>query len=526
MKKNLVLVMLLAILFSITNLASNTMFSNEELFEFTKAKAMISEEMSSLQDILDDITLIYPYIHDDNGKIYHMLNGFINQKEYLYGLTICNDEKIITDVASSYNKKNLGLNLSMFDYSKHLFREQASIFMTTKINDNDIPMILITNPLQLHGKTIGWSIMFIDAFAFSAHISSMTVGLDINIGILDQTGKMMYDSDVNEVGRNVLDDPIYDGFDALRELIKTDLLVNLSGTGMYEFYTSGMGSKTLKHIKWDTINAFNKHFKIFINTETKSVSEKLYTDFTDAHHQAYKKHLEQVEHFFSNIEKDVESSIKICVEKGSNSEAFQTSLNQVYMNNPVVRHLYYINRETMMIERAYPIYETGIAWETFAKSASKVPVLKDKTFYIDTFVISSDYRGAVNKTIGFGVPVIAEGVLKGWVVGAIRIYELAAALLNISETGVDVNYMLLNEDGTTLFEEDIFEVGKNLYTDPIYTDSIALKTFVKDRLLTEPSGSGEYEFYGVGMTKPINKKIVWNSFEFAGSRFIFTMNLE
>jgi len=128
--------------------------------------------------------------------------------------------------------------------------------------------------------------------------------------------------------------------------------------------------------------------------------------------------------------------------------------------------------------------------------------------------------------MGFGIPVMAQGELKGWIVGFIKIYELVTAFLNVSEAGVNVNYMLINEDGTTLYEEDIFEVGKNIYTDPLYTKSIALHTFIKDRLLTETSGSGEYEFYGVGMTKQINKKIVWDSFEFAGSRFIFSMNLE
>ena len=272
MKKSLVFVILLGVFFSITSLASteqNNIFSEEELLAFAESKTMITAEMSSLKDIFDDIALVYPYISDDEKKIYQMLNDFINRKEYFEGLWICNNEKIITNVATSYNKRQIGLNLSQFDFSEDLFKERPSFIMTTISYYVDIPRILISNPIHQQGKITGWSVMYIDPFALSAHISSITVGQDINIGILDQAGMMVHDSDISEVGRNVLNDPMYESFEELRELLRTDLLVNRSGIGLYEFYSSGMGSSIKKHIKWETIDMFESQLRVFINSENK-----------------------------------------------------------------------------------------------------------------------------------------------------------------------------------------------------------------------------------------------------------------
>lgn len=80
------------------------------------------------------------------------------------------------------------------------------------------------------------------------------------------------------------------------------------------------------------------------------------------------------------------------------------------------------------------------------------------------------------------------------------------------ETGYE--FMVLQTDGTILYEANEEEVGKNTFTDPLYQSTEIPK--LAQKVVAEPSGRGEYTFWDGDWKREVGREIFWSTVSFDG----------
>jgi len=104
----------------------------------------------------------------------------------------------------------------------------------------------------------------------------------------------------------------------------------------------------------------------------------------------------------------------------------------------------------------------------------------------------------------------AEGGFAGSVSILVRpeslISEVAAGLVH----GLPIDVWAMQTDGRILYDPDKEEIGRMLFTDPVYRPFPQLRS-LGARIAKDGTGSGSYEFLGNGQKKPVGKDAYWTT---------------
>jgi hypothetical protein len=73
-------------------------------------------------------------------------------------------------------------------------------------------------------------------------------------------------------------------------------------------------------------------------------------------------------------------------------------------------------------------------------------------------------------------------------------------------------------DGLILYDPDPEEVGRNLFSDPLYEPYVQLLA-LGERIASEKSGNGAYEFLGPGLVDPVVKSTSWTTVGLHGTEW-------
>jgi len=92
---------------------------------------------------------------------------------------------------------------------------------------------------------------------------------------------------------------------------------------------------------------------------------------------------------------------------------------------------------------------------------------------------------------------------------------LLRPLLTSYEIPPEYEFTIMQPDGLIIYEEDEEELGKNLFTDPVFTGYDSLQE-LGHRICTTPSGEGDYSFLSRGHELAAVKIASWNSVNLYG----------
>ena len=84
---------------------------------------------------------------------------------------------------------------------------------------------------------------------------------------MDLDGLLLYDEDEGQIGRNLLEDPLYKSFPSLLELVEQRILTERSGHGYYSFFqvTGGNEAEVTKECYWTTAGLHGTEWRLVIN---------------------------------------------------------------------------------------------------------------------------------------------------------------------------------------------------------------------------------------------------------------------
>lgn len=90
---------------------------------------------------------------------------------------------------------------------------------------------------------------------------------DYTFWVMDLDGLLLYDEDSSQIGRNLLEDPLYKSFPSLLELVEQRIIVERSGHGYYGFFydTGEDKAEVTKECYWTTAGLHGTEWRLVIN---------------------------------------------------------------------------------------------------------------------------------------------------------------------------------------------------------------------------------------------------------------------
>jgi len=90
---------------------------------------------------------------------------------------------------------------------------------------------------------------------------------DYTFWVMDLDGLLLYDEDSSQIGRNLLEDPLYESFPSLLELVEQRIMTERSGHGYYSFFqeTGGNEAEVTKECYWTTTGLHGTEWRLVIN---------------------------------------------------------------------------------------------------------------------------------------------------------------------------------------------------------------------------------------------------------------------
>lgn len=114
------------------------------------------------------------------------------------------------------------------------------------------------------GEIIGSVSMLIRPESFlSALIEPEVQGFPIDVWVMQPDGLILYDPDVEEIGWNLFEDPLYRPFPQLLTLGR-EIATDESGTGTYEFFGTGMSAAVKKEASWCSVGLHETEWRLVV----------------------------------------------------------------------------------------------------------------------------------------------------------------------------------------------------------------------------------------------------------------------
>jgi hypothetical protein len=102
---------------------------------------------------------------------------------------------------------------------------------------------------------------------FASIIPPAIKGYQVNIWVVETNGRILYDGHEGEIGRNLIDDPIYTPFKDLQNL-GARIAAEPSGEGSYAYYQAGSGSSVVnKRAFWTTVGLHGTQWRVVLAHE-------------------------------------------------------------------------------------------------------------------------------------------------------------------------------------------------------------------------------------------------------------------
>jgi hypothetical protein len=99
------------------------------------------------------------------------------------------------------------------------------------------------------------------------NVSTQSNITDYTFWVMDLDGLLLYDEDASQIGRNLLEDPLYKSFPSLLELVEQRIMTERSGHGYYSFFqeTGGNEAELTKECYWTTASLHGTEWRLVIN---------------------------------------------------------------------------------------------------------------------------------------------------------------------------------------------------------------------------------------------------------------------
>jgi len=201
---------------------------------------------------------------DDARKI---LNQLCSGRNYLVDCAIIDTAGKMIIVEPAEYRKYENSDISKQAHIITLLEDKKPIFSDVFHSVEGIEVIDFDYPIfSVKGEFLGSVSMLVRQESLSEDIIVPLLNdLPCKAWIMQKDGLIIYDQDLNQIGRNIFTDTFFRLFADLVSFSRTVAMAK-DGAGSYDFYSEGMKDKTIvkKYAVWDTVSLYGRQWRIIV----------------------------------------------------------------------------------------------------------------------------------------------------------------------------------------------------------------------------------------------------------------------
>lgn len=129
----------------------------------------------------------------------------------------------------------------------------------------DFLAVIDLHPVYENGTQFAGSVNLVirPELMIDALLKKTSVPDDYELWVMQTDGMIIYDQDKNEIGKMLFSDPMYKGYESLRDLGKK-IVSNPAGEGSYIFLGPELNEKVIKKALWRTVSLNNREWRVVL----------------------------------------------------------------------------------------------------------------------------------------------------------------------------------------------------------------------------------------------------------------------
>ena len=230
----------------------------------------IDAVFKSIQNDMDNSTDEIADAGSDKAKISTILKKLFKKHPYAIDVAFIDPKGIMQVVEPAYYKKLQGMDISWQEHSKKmLIDKQPSmswVFQTVEgysavsvqypvLNDDDV--------------YLGSLSMLLRPESFLKNIIEPRIaGVPVDLWVMEPAGRIIYDPDREEIGRNIFHDDLYKPFPSLLAAARA-IAGTPQGMTAYDFLGTGLKESVKKYAYWQTVTVHGTPWRIVLTKAEK-----------------------------------------------------------------------------------------------------------------------------------------------------------------------------------------------------------------------------------------------------------------
>ena len=395
----------------------------------------------------------------------------------------------------SLDKDFTNLNLSNRGYFESLFAGNNVLGYDIYSRSSGKQSALMATPIIVDGRTTGalGASVFLDELR-----SRLTREMDLpetyTWFVLNQSGLTMLDRELEYIFLN----PLELGSESMKNALGYAMLSTEAGELTYEMGSSQRRTlyKKLPNLDWWFFIASKERI-------TSQAQERLNLSLETI--------VPALQNSLDRIDNLTRSAVELKRQNNRTEAGIRELLQDILSSSNQILQAAYVNTEGVMqyIEPSdYRNFEgTDISSQehVIQLRQTRQAVLSKAFMTVEGF-----------QAISLAIPVYDDNnTFQGSVSILLRPELLLRPLLTSYEIPPEYEFTIMQTDGLIIYEEDEEELGKNLFTDPVFTGYDSLQE-LGHRICTTPSGEGDYSFLSRGHELAAVKIASWNSVNLYG----------
>jgi branched-chain amino acid transport system substrate-binding protein len=225
----------------------------------------IEKEMKSLDRDLAAAAQKLSGLDLTGAQARSILNGLLLNRSYAVdACTINRNGKILALEPAAYHEFE-GSDISQQEQVIRLFRTQKAVLSQNFRTVEGFEAADLEHPVFSADKQIACSVsVLLKPEIMLGEIVSRTIeGTTFSVMLMQPDGRVIYDADDKEIGKNTFLDPLYQSYPQLLALAEK-VSAKTSGTGHYEFLNTGLNTNVQKEAIWVTFALNGAEWRIVL----------------------------------------------------------------------------------------------------------------------------------------------------------------------------------------------------------------------------------------------------------------------
>jgi len=241
-------------------------------------REVIHELTLSFSDIADDLEQAagdVAAVQDDIDKIRDIVHRLYAEYSWASDVSYIDELGIMQVVEPPEFAGLQGRNISAQQHIRQIFIDNKPSMSQSFISVEGFAAVALQYPVMENDLFSGSVDMLLRPESLLKKIVEPKIqGLPVDIWVMEPGGRIIYDPDAEEIGRNIFTDKLYKPFpgliDAARSISQT-----VKGMATYDFFGRGLKESVKKYAYWNTVTVFGTPWRIVLTkAEIEGVNGK------------------------------------------------------------------------------------------------------------------------------------------------------------------------------------------------------------------------------------------------------------